>query len=225
MVKTADLVAVAKRSFRTGPPVTLLLQRYRSYICPFDRLIELVPPGSSVLDVGCGSGLFLSLLWQVGTIRSGLGFDADPRAIGVAQAMARLTARPGASLDFRHLPVEAPWPNGPFDVVSIVDVVHHLPDQVRREVIRLAAERVGPGGILLYKDIGTAPLWRAWASRLHDLLLARQWVWFTPMAQIDDWAREAGLERVHRSSANLWWYGHELAVYRKPAAPQAGPLD
>ena len=44
-------------------------------IRPFHRLVEFVPRGSSVLDVGCGAGLFILFLAKRGWILSAVGFD------------------------------------------------------------------------------------------------------------------------------------------------------
>jgi len=35
---------------------------YRPYICPFDDLLNNIPHGVSLFDVGCGAGSFLSIL-------------------------------------------------------------------------------------------------------------------------------------------------------------------
>jgi 2-polyprenyl-3-methyl-5-hydroxy-6-metoxy-1,4-benzoquinol methylase len=44
--------------------------------------MEQIPAGASVLDVGCGAGLFLLLLGQQGRIRDALGFDVSVRPTG-----------------------------------------------------------------------------------------------------------------------------------------------
>ena len=206
---------ISRGVFRTGPAVSLAMQHYRSYICPFHRLIPFVPEGARILDVGTGSGLFLGLLWQLGRIREGVGFDAKASAIAVAQAMAAQTRRNGAMLSFEHRAAEAPWPEGPFDVVAIIDVLHHVPVPARAGLFVQAARALRPGGTLLYKDIGTRPRWRAAASWLHDILLSGDNVSFTPVPTINAWATAAGLKLRHHESINMWWYGHELSVFDK----------
>src|SRR4051812_27234243 len=53
------------------------LQRFitawRPTICPLERLVECVPKNSRVLDIGCGTGLFLFLLARNNRILSGEG--------------------------------------------------------------------------------------------------------------------------------------------------------
>jgi ribosomal protein L11 methylase PrmA len=63
-------------------------QRYRPYIFPFHLSLYHIPHGASVLDVGCGPGLFLLLLAKLGRIQSGVGFDIDHAAIQAAEEAA-----------------------------------------------------------------------------------------------------------------------------------------
>ena len=221
--------AVARRLFMTGPRMLRSLQHYRPFICPFEEMIGHVPTGSSVLDVGCGGGLWLGLLWASGRIRSGVGFDSSSKAIELARHMSaptRVSDGPEAGqLEFRCVPVEEPWPEGPFDVVSVIDVMHHVPRASQMEVIRLAATRLRAGGVLIYKDMCSRPLWRAAANRVHDLVLARQWIRYAPVAQVERWAGEHGLKLVHSRDSQRLWYGHELRVFVKMSRTGMGELD
>lgn len=194
-----------------------LTQRYRPYICPFEELLPIVPTGSSILDVGCGGGLFLGLLAAEGRIRFGVGFDSAASAIATAQRMCRRVAESGvkATLDFQRRDANGPWPAETFDVVSIIDVMHHVPKSAQRSVFELAAARLRSPGLLIYKDMARAPVWRAWANRLHDLLLARQWIHYVAIDEVERWGSELGLALVDARSFNRYCYGHELRVFKR----------
>jgi 2-polyprenyl-3-methyl-5-hydroxy-6-metoxy-1,4-benzoquinol methylase len=71
---------------------------------------------------------------------------------------------------------DSAWPPGTFDVVSLIDVIHHIQSKDQTTVLVNAIEHVADGGILLYKDMASRPLWRAWANRLHDLISAGDWI-------------------------------------------------
>ena len=211
------LSRMAAGIYPEGPVLFRALQKYRPYICPFEALIEEVPEGASVLDIGCGGGLFLGLVDAAGLRPEGTGFDVSRPAIDLAQRMAAARSS-GARLDFRRLDADAPWPDGDFDVVAMIDVIHHVPPSEQQAVIRRACGKVRPGGLFLYKDMVERPWWRAAANRLHDLVLARQWIHYVPVRDVERWAEDEGLALERSELINRWWYGHELRVFRRPPA-------
>ncbi len=115
------------------------LQRLRPLICPFDQLAQGVPVGSRVLDVGCGSGLFLGLLAGLGRIDDATGFDSNGGAIQRALQM-RQRLPPPARLEFERRDVADGWPEGLYDVVSVIDVMHHVPPKQLASLIATAAQ-------------------------------------------------------------------------------------
>lgn len=215
MTAVNEIAEIAADLFRDAGFPLRQMQTLRPYICPFEVLIERVPAGARVLDVGCGSGLFLGLLARKGSIAEGVGFDVDERAVSVARRMALRTPN-GTRLRFDCLAPDAPWPEGPFDVVSMVDVMHHVPVEAQRDVVRKVAERLRPGGLFLYKDMVERPRWRALANRLHDLVVARQWIHYLDLDAVIDEGRRRGLRATQRGRVDRWWYGHEYAVLEKP---------
>jgi 2-polyprenyl-3-methyl-5-hydroxy-6-metoxy-1,4-benzoquinol methylase len=210
------LARIAREIYIEGPWATRQLQYWRPFICPFDLVVEEVPDGSVVLDVGCGGGLLLGALASLGRIRGGVGFDYSDDAIRVAQAMAGALPA-GCDLQFHHVSALDRWPEGTFSAVTLIDVMHHVPPASQHDVFRTAARHLKPGARLIYKDIAPRPRWRAYANTLHDLLLARQWVHYVDMSQILDWAHEEGLVPVRSYTANRLWYGHHFAVFQRPS--------
>ncbi len=80
-------------------------------------LRERVPAGGRLLDVGCSGGGFLRLAREAGWDVRGL--DPDPGAVGAARAH---------GLDVVHGSAGDPVPfGGGFDLVTLWDVVEHLP--------------------------------------------------------------------------------------------------
>lgn len=210
-----EAAKLSRRLYAEGPFIARKLQGWRPYICPFGPLIDAIPSGARVLDIGCGSGLFLGLLSAVKRIREGVGFDSSSAAIALANTM-RNRVEGSDRLTFLHRAVENTWPEGAFDTVTMIDVMHHVPRSHRREVVTSAAAHTAPGGIFLYKDIATRPRWRAWANRLHDLIIAREWISYTDFRDIADWAAAAGLALEETNRINMLWYSHEWGVFRRP---------
>lgn len=103
-----------------------------------DQFVALtgLPPGSKVVDLGCGSGIFTSLLAKRGYIASGV--DLSPKLIELARSQ-----YPGIA--FHVGDIEAlDFADGSFDGVMLSGVVHHIPDArlCAREVARI----LRPGG-------------------------------------------------------------------------------
>jgi 2-polyprenyl-3-methyl-5-hydroxy-6-metoxy-1,4-benzoquinol methylase len=209
---------LAKELFQTVRPPRRWIQSLRPRICPFDELIPYVPSGASVLDVGCGAGLFLGLLTALDRIERGFGFDANRSAIEAARLMMAALPPKGANrLLFEHLDASAPWPVGAFDVVSLIDVLHHIPPPAQEKAVAMAVARVAPGGRLIYKDMALRPSWSAWANRLHDLIMVREWINYRPLDEVREWGSSNGLKLILQGRKRLYWYCHEWLVFERPA--------
>ena len=96
------------------------------------------PDGARLLDVGCALGFLLG-------VARGRGFEAygiDVNASAVAQARSEFGERVTAT------PLEAdPFPGLGFEVVTLVDVLEHVPDPV--QLLSAVHGRLEPGGRIL----------------------------------------------------------------------------
>jgi 2-polyprenyl-3-methyl-5-hydroxy-6-metoxy-1,4-benzoquinol methylase len=197
--------------FYGGAGVGGLLQRYRPYISPLDEVIALIPRGGTILDVGCGRGLVLLSLLANDWVSQAVGVDPSRKAI---QAFTESAARyPGRAVAASALEAVA----GEFDTVAMLDVLHHVPSAEQQAMVSRAASLVKPGGLLIYKDMAQRPTWRALANRLHDLVLARQWIHYRALSDVEAWLAAAGLERVSGARFTRLWYAHEMVVFRRRA--------
>lgn len=150
---------------------------------------------------------------RAGGIASGRGPEVSARAPKTARAVAAAHA---LELEFHEGAGPAGWPEGPFDAVTMIDVMHHLPQGPRQAFVLQATQRLRPGGRFVYKDMDQRPAWRAAWNNVHDLLLAREWVRLEPSVHVRSWAEAAGLAIVHqRRYSACGLYGHELMVFEK----------
>ncbi len=208
-------VALLWDGYRDASLAQRSLASLRTLICPFERIIRHVPPNARILDIGCGTGAMLNLLAARGCIREGIGCEINEGAIRAAEKAARRLSAP--HVQFRQAASVRHWPAGPFDVVSLIDVMHHVPRSEQQAFLTAAAARVGAGGLLIYKDMAERPLWRALANRLHDLVLARQWINYVSRDDARAWATAAGLVAVTEEAFAVGPYAHELMVFARPA--------
>jgi 2-polyprenyl-3-methyl-5-hydroxy-6-metoxy-1,4-benzoquinol methylase len=208
------LAELSRMLYREGPFLLRTLQHWRPYICPFENLVGHVPEGARVLDVGCGSGLLLSLMAGLGLKFEGVGFDVSRQGIELANRMTKLASgvAPNAKLSFQRLDIGDAWPAGTFDVVFLVDVLHHVSPKSKEAFFRQVLSKVGPRGKLIYKDMCRSPWWRAQANRLQDLVIAREWISYVPIGTVERWATDEGMDVIVREETNRLWCGHELRV-------------
>lgn len=215
-----EIAKSALHIYRDSPLSVRLMAGARTYICPVQPLIDEVPQKAIVFDIGCGNGLFLSVLVDRGKIEGGLGVDSNKMVVESAKKiMSRLLAEKhsNAKINFIAVNKASEWPEALFSCVSMIDVIHHIPPALQEEFFFEAARRVAPGGMLLYKDMCARPLWKALANRLHDLILARQWIHYVPVDRIKKWAYSCGLQIERETSYSILSYGHEKLVFKRKA--------
>ena len=46
--------------------------------------------------------------------------------------------------------------------------------------------------------------------------MTREWVRYTPIGQVEAWAREIGFESSGAERINRLWYCHDLVVFARP---------
>jgi ubiquinone/menaquinone biosynthesis C-methylase UbiE len=107
--------------------------------------------GEAVLDVGCGTGtLAIEVQRRVGTAGRVCGIDPGPRQIARARAKA---ARRRAPIEFQVGVIERlPFPDQTFDVVLSTLMMHHLPDDLKRQGLAEIARVLKPGGRVVIVD-------------------------------------------------------------------------
>lgn len=190
------------------------MQRCRLLICPFEPLLSAMPDQRSVLDIGCGTGSLLLAAFKAGKVREALGVDVSEAALSQARVAAAEQVGESALLQFQRCdsPTEI---RGLWECVVMVDVLHHVPVSLQESFWKAAARCVSAGGRFIYKDMCHRPLWRVLLNRLHDLVVARQWIHEVPMETVRGWALDEGFKVVSESHYSRWWYGHELLVLEK----------
>lgn len=167
--------------------------------------------GQAMLDVGCGTGtLAIDAAARVGAAGRVAGIDPAPRQIARARARAK---RAGLAIDFEVAVIEAlPFPNGSFDTVTSTLMMHHLPEDLKRQGLSEVLRVLRPGGRLVVADFKRSE---------HDHRDARHGSGHAGIEDQPDLMRSAGfteilgeelpLPRTHRRFA-----GAAIVVGRKP---------
>lgn len=132
--------------------------------------IELaqIESGDKVLDVGCGTGdLTLAAKAVAGPTGEVYGTDAAPEMIKIAQKKA---AQAGVEVTFQVDLVERmTFSDNQFDIVLSSLMMHHLPDDLKREGLAEIYRVLKPGGRLLIVEIESSN--QSFFGRLSDLIV------------------------------------------------------
>ena len=107
-----------------------------------EALAQMIPPGSRVLDVGCGDGKISAQIAN--------------RARNISISLDNVLLRPHCYIPVTHFNGSThPYPNASFDVVMFVDVLHHTKDPA---ALLAEARRVTRKYLLLKDHFRTGPI-------------------------------------------------------------------
>jgi SAM-dependent methyltransferase len=142
----------------------------------------------NILDVGCGTGANLEMLSQFGTAE---GVDVSPEALSFCRERGLNNVRLGQA-------EQLPYPDNSFDIVTGLDVVEHLDDDVAG--LREMARVLRPGGYALLFVPAFMFLWGVQDDISHH----RRRYTETGLKQA---VRSAGFEIDRFTYANLTFFG------------------
>jgi 2-polyprenyl-3-methyl-5-hydroxy-6-metoxy-1,4-benzoquinol methylase len=110
---------------------------------PLNRLVNLIPDGATVLDIGAGNGILPQLLRHKNRVVTIDGIEPDPAAVALAATWYR-TLFQGTVEAF----IAENRGSEHYDFIVMADVLEHLPNPER--ILRLLKPRLGsPGKICI----------------------------------------------------------------------------
>jgi SAM-dependent methyltransferase len=118
----------------------------------FQRVVDAIGDRRRVLDVGCGPGTLLGMLDDS---HECVGVDITHQQIEYASDVYGNERRSFYACALQDLPAEV----GPFDAITAVELIEHLPQDYVCDALNDAVGRLRPGGRLVL----TTPIYRsAW---------------------------------------------------------------
>jgi 2-polyprenyl-6-hydroxyphenyl methylase/3-demethylubiquinone-9 3-methyltransferase len=154
--------------------------------------------GKTVLDVGCGGGIFAEAMVTRGATVCGI--DMGEEGLTVAK-LHRLES--GVEIDYQLSTAEAyahDHADG-FDVVTCLEMLEHVPSP--ESVIAACARLVKPGGHVFFSTINRNPKSYLFAILGAEYILhllpkgTHDYARFIRPSELDRWARNCGLSSQH----------------------------
>ncbi len=208
-----------ERAFRRAGFLTKIYLRLKLVICPLDQVEPIVPGVGHVVDLGCGNGLFASLLVLGSPARRVTGLDFDAAKLRTAN---RLKAdNRWDNVEFREADiVRAEFPEA--DAYTLIDVLYLIPYPDQEAVLRKCAGALAPGGTLIVKEMDTRPRWKYAWNRLQETVSVRvvgftlgKKFFFRPRNEFESLLRSLGfhIETVRLDRRQI--HPHILYICRK----------
>jgi len=162
-----------------------------------ELIADLLPPVGKVLDVGCGDGKIAEQL--MGRL-PGLSFE------GIDVLVRQGSAIPVAGFDGVHIPAAA----GAYDVVMLIDVLHHAgePMTLLKDVLRVAPKSI------VIKDHLAQGIFAKPLLRLMDRVGNARYGVALPCRY---WNRTEWDQIFHALSLSIAVWREELGLYPWPA--------
>jgi len=133
-----------------------------------DEIGQYLLTEGTILDVGCGFGLF-SLYFAQETGRDLYGFDLNKSRIATANASAARLHIPNAHFEYgdaRSIKLDQR-----FDAAFMLDIIHHIPPQNARDLLEQISNRLNESGVLIVKDVAARPAYKRWFTFVLDKVM------------------------------------------------------
>jgi SAM-dependent methyltransferase len=151
-----------RRIYRNASAATRVHVLGRFLTCPFLRVLDHLPPGARVLDLGAGHGIFSHLALERGA-RSVVAVEPDLRKIFLTYPRPALRVVGGYDSAVA----------GTFDAVTLFDVLYRFPLAEWDALFRSILDRLAPGGVLLIKELDPEHRLKAFWNRTQERISDR----------------------------------------------------
>ncbi len=138
--------------------------RYKS--CPWQKILDNMPRGLALVDIGCGHGLLINIIDSYLPFFTRLvGIDRSPDKIRIAKKTASDKISFYVS-DLEQIKERA-------DIYSIFDVLYLIPYKEQELLIEDIYKRLPDGGYLIIKEIDTKPPLKHILNKFEEIIMVR----------------------------------------------------
>ncbi|KAK6362959.1 Hexaprenyldihydroxybenzoate methyltransferase, mitochondrial [Orbilia blumenaviensis] len=137
--------------------------------------------GLTVLDVGCGGGIFSESIARLPNTSKVIGLDPSEQVLGVARAHAKKDPTLAGKLQYVNSSIDEYTPDQQFDLITLFEVVEHVPYPAA--FLQTCMRHVRPGGWIVLSTIA-----RTWSSWMTTKLIAEDLLRIVPQGT-HDWQK------------------------------------
>jgi cyclopropane fatty-acyl-phospholipid synthase-like methyltransferase len=189
-------------------PLLTLKRMARPIVCPFEPILEQIPSGSFVFDIGCGGGFLLGLVAKTKAPSRLAGVEIHSDLVRTAEHYIREQA-PELSVRISvYDGVTLPITIGEADVILMVDVFHHIPLEQQDNFLSAIHRSMRAGAKLVLKDIDAGRPVLCACNKLHDLLVSGECGHEIAMTTMEEKLTSLGFRIENRGSQCRLWYPH-----------------
>lgn len=188
-----------------------LFARIRRAICPFDRLIEQIPDYGHHLDLGCGYGIFCSLLSEKRPNMDITGIELDNRRVEIARERFA-----NDRIHFLTDDVTTFDSAKEYDSITCIDLLHHIPSSYHENIIRALYSSLKDDGIVVIKDMDKQPFLKYLWNYGHDIVMSRSLkMHYTSKQELRQLLEENGFFIVDAQDIHNFLYAHYYIACKK----------
>ncbi|KAF3916513.1 hypothetical protein ABW20_dc0101349 [Dactylellina cionopaga] len=134
--------------------------------------------GLTVLDVGCGGGIFSEAVARLPDTAKVIGLDPSEQVLGVARAHAKKDPTLPGKLQYVNSSIDSYSSDHQFDLVTLFEVVEHVPYPAA--FLETCMRHVRPGGWIVLSTIA-----RTWSSWMTTKVIAEDLLHIVPRGTHD----------------------------------------
>jgi len=206
-MQRTDLLRELREPSERMTGLSRLKTRYRPLVCPMHHLLELIPQGARVFEIGCGTGAFLYLALRLCSAELAHGCEVNARAVENSRAFMPHSSQ--FRVDLRSHDDGIPNLDG-YDVVTLVDVLHHIPHGRQARILLEICEKLPDGTQMLLLDIDASRRLGTVLNQAHDLVLSHEWVHPWHPDRMLKTLNGAGMDASILEITRTLWYPHYL---------------
>lgn len=187
--------------------------------CPFLSIAESIPSEGGVVDLGCGTGLFLNTIRLNSGNQALLGFDKDRRKIDTA--IKSLNGNRNIRFELGHID-SADFNIPKTRCVVLIDTLYYLDRGQKRDLLKRCFRALESNGTIIIKDINKELSLKFIWTFLQEFLAVKVFritsskgLYFGNKREYCSLLNEAGFIAEARDLTKKYFYPHILYVGKK----------